>query len=73
MCKEIPRTALAMDARHCAGSEMHDLMAYGASVGSNKAKKEKRAKVYRTSLHQLLIILVEKRIRYHATCFYRFC
>ncbi len=45
MCKEIPRTSfLAMDARHCAGSEMHDLMAYGASVGSNKAKKEKRAK-----------------------------
>ena len=45
MCKEIPRTSfLAMDARHCAGSEMHDLMAYGASVGSNKAKKEKELK-----------------------------
>ena len=33
-----------MDARHCAGFSMHDLMAYGASVGSNKAKKEKKAK-----------------------------
>ena len=27
-----------MDARHCAGSEMAELMAYGASVGSHKAK-----------------------------------
>ena len=33
-----------MDARHCAGANMHDLMAYGASVGSNKAKKENEAK-----------------------------
>lgn len=39
MCVELPEVSfLAMDARHCAGSEMADLMAYGASVGSNKAK-----------------------------------
>ncbi|NCF48935.1 MAG: nicotinate phosphoribosyltransferase [Bacteroidetes bacterium] len=39
MCVELPEVAfLAMDARHCAGSEMAELMAYGASVGSNKAK-----------------------------------
>ncbi len=45
MCSDLPNTSfLAMDARHCAGVEMHELMAYGASVGSKKAKTEKRAK-----------------------------
>jgi len=39
MCTELPKVAfLAMDARHCAGSDMAELMAYGASVGSNKAQ-----------------------------------
>ena len=38
MCVELPRVGfLAMDARHCAGSDMAELMAYGASVGSKKA------------------------------------
>ncbi len=32
-------TVLAMDARHCAGAEMADLMAYAAAVGSQHAKK----------------------------------
>jgi len=41
MCIELPDvTFLAMDARHCAGSEMAELMAYAASVGSNAAKAE---------------------------------
>jgi nicotinate phosphoribosyltransferase len=31
---------LAMDARHCAGAEMQDMMAYAASVGSAAAVKE---------------------------------
>jgi nicotinate phosphoribosyltransferase len=31
---------LAMDARHCAGTDMADLMAYGASVGSKRVKSE---------------------------------
>ena len=31
---------LAMDARHCAGSEMQELMGYAASVGSEAAKRE---------------------------------
>ena len=45
MCKNMPKTSfLAMDARHCAGASMHELMAYGASVGSNKAKKEHKVK-----------------------------
>jgi len=43
MCVELPEVGfLAMDARHCAGAEMAELMAYGASVGSKKAQ----AKVY---------------------------
>lgn len=41
MCVELPKAAfLAMDARHCAGTEMAELMAYGASVGSQKAQKK---------------------------------
>lgn len=39
MCVDLPKTAfMAFDARHCAGAEMAELMAYGASVGSAKAK-----------------------------------
>ena len=41
MCVDLPRTAfLAMDARHCAGTEMADMMAYAASVGSAAAKRD---------------------------------
>jgi len=41
MCADLPRVAfLAMDARHCAGAEMAEMMAYAASVGSAKAQKE---------------------------------
>jgi nicotinate phosphoribosyltransferase len=40
MCQELPGTAfLAMDARHCAGAEMAEMMAYAASVGSAAAKR----------------------------------
>ncbi|MEQ8395052.1 nicotinate phosphoribosyltransferase [Thalassobaculum sp.] len=45
MCVELPNTAfLAMDARHCAGTEMAEIVAYGASVGSEKARKKVGAK-----------------------------
>ena len=41
MCADLPRAAfIAMDARHCAGSEMAEMMAYAASVGSAAAKRE---------------------------------
>ncbi len=41
MCVDLPNVAfLAMDARHCAGSEMADMMAYAASVGSAAAKRD---------------------------------
>jgi len=41
MCMDLPKAAfLAMDARHCAGMEMADMMAYAASVGSARAKRK---------------------------------
>lgn len=41
MCLELPEVAfLAMEARHCAGAEMQDLMGYAASVGSRAAQAE---------------------------------
>ena len=44
MVLSLPKVSfLAMDARHCAGIDMSDLMAYGAFVGSDSAKKENGA------------------------------
>jgi nicotinate phosphoribosyltransferase len=41
MCVALPKTSfLAMDARHCAGGEMQEIMAYAAAVGSRAAKRE---------------------------------
>lgn len=41
MCVELPKTAfLAMEARHCAGAEMQEMMAYAAAVGSRAAQRE---------------------------------
>jgi nicotinate phosphoribosyltransferase len=41
MCLALPSVEfLAMEARHCAGAEMQDMMAYAASVGSDAAKRE---------------------------------
>src|SRR5277367_3179740 len=41
MCLALPDVSfLAMEARHCAGAEMQDMMAYAASVGSEAAKRE---------------------------------
>jgi nicotinate phosphoribosyltransferase len=40
MCADLPKVAfLAMDARHCAGAEMAEMMAYAASVGSEHGKR----------------------------------
>lgn len=39
MAGALPKTAfLAMDARHCAGAEMQEIMAYGCAVGSRAAQ-----------------------------------
>ena len=41
MCNALPQVGfLAMDARHCAGAEMQDMMGYAASVGSAAARRE---------------------------------
>jgi nicotinate phosphoribosyltransferase len=41
MCADLPKVAfMAMDARHCAGSEMASMMAYAAAVGSGLAQRE---------------------------------
>ena len=41
MCLVLPEVGfLAMEARHCAGAEMQDMMGYAASVGSEAAKRE---------------------------------
>lgn len=41
MCTDLPYVGfIAMDARHCAGADMAEMMAYAASVGSAKAKTE---------------------------------
>lgn len=45
MCVDLPNVSfLAMDARHCAGQEMADMMAYAASVGSTAAKRDSGAR-----------------------------
>ncbi len=45
MCTDLPYVGfLAMDARHCAGAPMADMMAYAASVGSARAQRERNAK-----------------------------
>ena len=45
MCVELPGVQfMAMDARHCAGTEMAEMMAYAASVGSAAAVKQVGAK-----------------------------
>lgn len=45
MCVELPEVAfMAMDARHAAGTDMAEMMAYAASVGSIAAKRQVGAK-----------------------------
>ena len=45
MCADLPAVSfLAMDARHCAGREMAELMAYAACVGSARAHRKVGAK-----------------------------
>jgi nicotinate phosphoribosyltransferase len=41
MCVDLPNVAfMAFDARHCAGPDMAELMAYAASVGSGRARRK---------------------------------
>lgn len=42
MCIDLPKSSfIAMEARHCAGTDMSNMMSYAASVGSKSAKKKK--------------------------------
>ncbi len=44
MCVALPHVGfIAMDARHCAGEQMAEMMAYAASVGSESAKSDSDA------------------------------
>lgn len=44
MCTDLPHVGfMAMDARHCAGPDMADMMAYAAHVGSERAKNKSNA------------------------------
>lgn len=44
MCADLPQVGfLSMDARHCAGTEMAEIMAYAASVGSARAQRKLKA------------------------------
>jgi len=44
MCVDLPTTQfLAMDSRHCAGTDMAEQMAYAASVGSRRAQRKAQA------------------------------
>ncbi len=44
MCVTLPEVGfMAMDARHCAGQEMAEMMAYAASIGSESAKRDSDA------------------------------
>lgn len=41
MCVALPKASfLAMEARHCAGGDMQEIMAYAAAVGSRAAQRE---------------------------------
>ncbi len=41
MCLALPKAVfLAMEARHCAGADMQDMMGYAAAVGSRAAQRE---------------------------------
>lgn len=45
MCTDLPKVAfIAMDARHCAGTEMAEMMAYATAVGSEAAKRDSGAR-----------------------------
>ena len=61
-----------MDARHCAGASMHELMAYGASVGSNKAKKEHKVEDCRNYCDSTAHFFGKKKDWNYATCFIGF-
>ena len=76
MCADMPKAAfLAMDARHCAGQEMAEMMAYAASVGSARAKRKVGAVGFignATARHGAFL-RPRPGARHHAACADRLC
>ncbi len=69
MCVDLPKTAfLAMDARHCAGAEMAEMMAYAAAVGSAAARREVGAIGLHRQRHRRDRALLRQRARDAAPC-----
>ncbi|MGY9017613.1 MAG: nicotinate phosphoribosyltransferase [Alphaproteobacteria bacterium] len=53
MCIDLPKSSfIAMEARHCAGTDMSNMMSYAASVGSKSAKKKKAKGFIGTSVSE---------------------
>lgn len=53
MCIDLPKSSfIAMEARHCAGTDMSNIMSYAASVGSKSAKKKKAKGFIGTSVSE---------------------
>ena len=76
MCNSLPEVSfLAMDARHCAGGEMSELMAYGASVGSRMAKEKSGAIGFTRLRHRSYgaVLWPRKRHGHDAACPDRLC
>ena len=73
MCLALPKVAfLAMDARHCAGAEMQDMMSYGASVGSAAARKEGAQGLHRQRhARDGPLVRRDSRCRHHAAFAHR--
>ena len=76
MCMDLPNVSfLAMDARHCAGTEMAELMAYAASVGSRRAKQQGRRRRLHRQRHRRHgpLFRAGARAGHHAACADRLC
>ena len=75
MCLALPDVAfLAMEARHCAGAEMQDMMAYAASVGSDggEAGRRQGLRRQRQRRHRALVRRAA-RLRHDAALADRLC
>ncbi len=76
MCADLPKVAfLAMDARHCAGTEMAEMMAYAAAVGSAAAKRKAGARGLHRQRHRRHRALLRpaQGARHHAARADRLC
>ena len=74
--RRMPKASfLAMEARHCAGAEMQEIMAYAASVGSAAAKRKGRDRLHRQRSTDMATAHLRRdpRARHHAARADRLC